>query len=63
MLENEKRQDETMIGGITWRELKVKLNMQWFDVVEFKANLTNKELETLEKLEQAQEDEGDMSML
>ena len=37
--------------------------MQWFDVADFKANLTNEELETLDKLEKAQEDEGDMSML
>ena len=51
MLENEKLQDETMIGGSSWRELKVKLKMQWFDVDEFKSRLTNKERQTLEKLE------------
>ena len=53
MLENEKRQDETMIGGTSWRELKLKLKMQWFDVADFKAKLSNEELETLDKLEQA----------
>ena len=51
MLENEKRQEETMIGGTSWRELKVKLKMQCFDVVDFKSKLTNEELETLDKLE------------
>ena len=58
MLENEKLQDETMIGGSSWRELKVKLKMQWFDVDEFKSRLTNKERQTLDKLEQSQDEDG-----
>ena len=50
MLENEQKKDEIMINGVTWKELKVKLKMDWFDEDEFKSKLTNKELETLENL-------------
>ena len=53
MLENEKRKDEALIGGIPWRELKVKLKSKSFDISTFIEHLEDNELNLLEMLEDA----------